>query len=263
MIITIFFQDPGFVIDTAETIYRTIQETNLTVKTKASWALGNLSDALVLNPSEIPPSLLLKLFQVAIAACDGNDKIKSNVVRALGNFLQIVDAILLNDSRFIETTARATLALISNAASGGYMKVRWNACHSLASVLRNQHLYANKEIAFRRIFTVLTELVVGFKNFKVRINAAVALSAPRTRIFYGEFYVASWIAFLKALETSQNMEDFSEYKHRDHLVEQVGTISMVCFVFPLASIHFCYTSIVVYFYVSFVCVFCYIFVEMR
>lgn len=39
----------GFVVDTAEAIYRSLKDDNLMVRIKASWSLGNLSDALVLN----------------------------------------------------------------------------------------------------------------------------------------------------------------------------------------------------------------------
>lgn len=65
------------------------------------------------------------------------------------------------------------------------------------------------------------DLVINCKNFKVRIHAALALSAPTNRDFYGQFYMPIWTALLKAIENSQNMEDFTEYKHRDHLVDQV------------------------------------------
>lgn len=73
------------------------------------------------------------------------------------------------------------------------------------------------------MFKVLTELVIGFKNLKVRINAALALSSPSSRNHYGRFFIPVWIALLKALENSQNIDDFNEYKHRDNLMEQVGT----------------------------------------
>lgn len=161
------------------------------------------------------------MFKVAVSGSEDNDKIKTNCVRALGNLLQLVDDELLSDSRFQESTARATAALTANATSGSNMKVRWNACYALNSVLKNSELYANKRIDLRKIFSVLTELVVAFKNFKVRINAALALSAPQTRSLYGEFYVSTWLALVKALETSQNIDDFTEYKHRDNLVDQV------------------------------------------
>lgn len=65
------------------------------------------------------------------------------------------------------------------------------------------------------------ELVMNCKNFKVRINAAVALASAGDRSSYGQFYVLVWTALLKALENSQNIDDLMEYKHRDHLVDQV------------------------------------------
>ncbi len=45
----IYFQDVSFVADVANTIITSLEETNLSVKIKAAWALGNLSDALVIN----------------------------------------------------------------------------------------------------------------------------------------------------------------------------------------------------------------------
>ncbi|KAJ8969071.1 hypothetical protein NQ317_001145 [Molorchus minor] len=65
-------EDPGFVVDTAESIYQTLKDDNVMVRIKASWSLGNLSDALVLNNKtgnsyeEIPDSLILKLLHSSI-----------------------------------------------------------------------------------------------------------------------------------------------------------------------------------------------------
>jgi len=62
---------------------------------------------------------------------------------------------------------------------------------------------------------------MGFRNFKVRINAALALSCPSNRDLYGPHFYIIWTSLLKALENTQNVDDFSEYNHRDHLVEQI------------------------------------------
>lgn len=62
---------------------------------------------------------------------------------------------------------------------------------------------------------------MNFRNFKVRINAAVALAVPNKREYYKQFYQPIFVSLVKGLETSQNMEDFNEYKHRDNLIEQV------------------------------------------
>lgn len=45
----IFFEDSGFVMDTAEAICQAYEDDNVLVRIKTSWSLGNLSDALVLN----------------------------------------------------------------------------------------------------------------------------------------------------------------------------------------------------------------------
>lgn len=42
-------EDSGFVVDTAERIYSVLEDENFAVRVKCSWALGNLTDALVLN----------------------------------------------------------------------------------------------------------------------------------------------------------------------------------------------------------------------
>lgn len=73
------------------------------------------------------------------------------------------------------------------------------------------------------------ELVMGFKNLKVRINAAVALSSPKHRNHYKNFFIPLWIALLRALENCQSIEDVGEYKHRDNLVDQVRNSFSNCF----------------------------------
>ncbi|XP_060523367.1 HEAT repeat-containing protein 6 [Cylas formicarius] len=221
--------DPGFVEDTAAVIHQALTDDNLTVKIKASWSLGNLSDALVLNSKSddgaetLPDVLLLKLLEVGVRCASDNEKIRTNVVRAIGNLLQLVDARLALRADFRGACERALTSLVKNCSSGSNSKVRWNACYALGNALKNRALYDVLDGAACRptVFATLTDLVVGFKNFKVRINAAVALASPPERAHYGPFYVSVWASMLKALENSQNMDDFSEYKHRDHLIEQL------------------------------------------
>ena len=44
-----FLQDVSFVADVANAIITALEESNVGVKVKAAWSLGNLSDALVMN----------------------------------------------------------------------------------------------------------------------------------------------------------------------------------------------------------------------
>lgn len=67
------------------------------------------------------------------------------------------------------------------------------------------------------------DLVVNFRNFKVRINAALAFSVPAKRSHYNEYYFPIWKSLLNALDNSQHMEDYNEFKHRDNLVDQVSS----------------------------------------
>lgn len=71
---------------------------------------------------------------------------------------------------------------------------------------------------------VLCTGVKECKNFKVRINAALALGTPSQRQHYGttEQFCAVWRSLLGALETAETVMDFAEYKYRDSLNGQVS-----------------------------------------
>jgi len=71
------------------------------------------------------------------------------------------------------------------------------------------------------VFPALCNLVEKFRNFKVRINAALALAVPQTRAMYGNHFLACWTALLTGIDNSEYMVDFNEYKHRDGLLDQV------------------------------------------
>ncbi|RZC35907.1 HEAT repeat-containing protein 6 [Asbolus verrucosus] len=220
-------EDAGFVVDTAETIHRVLQEENLTVKVKCSWSLGNLSEALVLNRTnpdpteELPNSLIFKLLKATIKASHDNDKIKMNTVRALGNILQLINEDLIEEANFKEAIEEGIDILVKTSTSGSNMKVRWNSCYAIGNAMKNPVLFATTINWQEKVFNALIDLVMNFRNFKVRINAAVALASPKKREFYKQFFHPVWMALTKGLETAQNMEDFNEYKHRDHLVEQI------------------------------------------
>ncbi|KAF5291427.1 hypothetical protein FQR65_LT01738 [Abscondita terminalis] len=218
--------DPGFVVDVAETIHRSLHDNCITVRIKASWSLGNLSDVLVLNQDdadkeEVPAVLLLKLLKVAIKISTDNDKVKVNAVRALGNLLQVLTEDMLLENDFIQIVHQSLDALLNNCTTGTNMKVRWNSCYAVGNALKNSNLPINSYRSKETLFESLINLVKDFPNFKVRINAALALSCVTDRETYGRYYLIIWKSLLNALENTQNIEDFSEYNHQDHLVEQI------------------------------------------
>ncbi|XP_031335231.1 HEAT repeat-containing protein 6-like [Photinus pyralis] len=203
-----------------------LEDSSMVVRIKASWSLGNLSDALVLNKEdsnkeEIPDHVLLQLLQIAIQASKDNDKIKVNAVRALGNLLQLVNGETIKQDDFKVAVEEGVDAVIRCCTTGTNMKLRWNSCYAVGRALKLAKFPINDYIRKDSLFCSLADLILSFPNFKVRINAALALSCINTREGYQNYFVFVWESLLKALENTQNIEDFSEYNHQDHLVDQI------------------------------------------
>ena len=72
------------------------------------------------------------------------------------------------------------------------MKTRWNACHALMNALQNPVISPISADWSPLLFETLTSVIVNCKNFKVRINATLALSTPRTRECYGGHFSKVW-----------------------------------------------------------------------
>ena len=72
----------------------------------------------------------------------------------------------------------------------------------------------------------LCNVVRECKNFKVRINAALAFSIPANRGCYGNLgqFLFIWDSLLVALENAEQVSDFAEYRYRDNFTEQVNRI---------------------------------------
>ncbi|KAI0231144.1 HEAT repeat-containing protein 6 [Lamellibrachia satsuma] len=227
-------EDVSFVADTANTVIVAMEETSIVVRAKAAWSLGNLSDALVLNKDggdtefvdDFSDMLLLKLFNLAIAGCHDNDKVKYNTVRALGSLLHYLPARSVDNSRFKETVQLCIETLIKNIGTGS-MKVRWNACYAVGRMLHNENLAVGEAPWTHDLYTALTSVVKQCNNFKVKINAATALSVPRVRRCYGnaQEMASVWSSLVEALQTAELITDFGEFRYRENLVDQVcGTL---------------------------------------
>ncbi|KAF4523593.1 hypothetical protein B566_EDAN014567 [Ephemera danica] len=153
-------------------------------------------------PETVPEPLLLKMLESSLHACK-DDKLRRPECR--------------------ELVGQAVAALMECASSPkpSLMKVRWNACHSLACVMRGKHFCEENLLWQGQVFPMLCELVVNSPNFKVRISAAVALAAPSVRQHYGNFFLPACSALLEALASADNVHDFREFQHRDNLVDQI------------------------------------------
>ncbi|EFN82609.1 HEAT repeat-containing protein 6 [Harpegnathos saltator] len=211
--------DTGFLMDLADIVYLTSDDKNLGVRVKSAWALANLCDCLSRQKQHedrepLPLEVLLpQLYQVCVKAAKDNDKVKCNAVRAIGTILY-----LCPEKHILSDTALGLDALINCAVLGNDMKVRWNACRALGLVLGHNPDAILPSSWKVQVFPVLANLICHSPNFKVRTNAAWALSSCN---HYGEYTVMLWKNIILAFENAQHVPSYMEYSHQDALIQQL------------------------------------------
>ncbi|XP_060065028.1 HEAT repeat-containing protein 6-like [Ylistrum balloti] len=225
-------EDVSFIADAANSILKSMTDSSLNVRLKTAWSLANLCDALVLNKTEgdvqflqdFSNMLLQKLFTTATRACQDSDKVRSNAVRALGNLMRYLPRSSLEKCTFKIPVEEGVKALVKNISSGT-MKVRWNACYAVSNLFKNTLLNQASTEWMRDIILALCGVVRDCKNFKVRINAALALGSPGDRDQYGDItlFLSVWEALIQSLQTAEEITDFAEYKYRGNLNNQICT----------------------------------------
>ncbi|XP_022108453.1 HEAT repeat-containing protein 6-like [Acanthaster planci] len=226
-------EDVMFVADTANAILTCLEDPSVNVRIRAAWSIGNLSDALIANKDAgdstflegFSDMLLQKLFTAAITGASDHDKVKSNAVRALGMLVRFARPQALAKSSIQTVVTDAIKALLKNitTAAAIRVKVRWNACYAMSNVFKNTHLELGTAPWSTEVFTALTDVVRDCKNFKVRINAALALSIPTCRRCYGntDRFCLVWSSIVHALEVIDQVADVSELKYKDTLRDQL------------------------------------------
>jgi len=194
-----------------------------------------------------------RIVKAGLAASNDNEKVKPNGVRTLGSIIHV------SPTHFLEREERGlikdvVMVLIKNFETGILKvcclycffskvtlcklkglslfftinkKVRWNACYAAANMLRNP----NFPIGSRSnnwsvlLYESLIKVVQTSKNFKVRINACLALSTPTTRAKYGDTVMLCKIlqVIVTSLENVDNLTGtgFSEVKYQEQLRNQV------------------------------------------
>lgn len=227
-------EDICFVTDCGENILRALNGTTSILKAKAAWAIGNYSDALLLNfidpeIEDIEDDLCLRLLNINIScAKDDDTKIKLNAPRGLGNLLRLVTEEKLNRIQELNgLTLQALKVLNECTVNMKNMKVLWNVCHAMGSAMKNDVLYTvtmdNSPGKFiqNTILPTLIQLSQNCSNLKVRINAVVALRSPKNRMHYGDTFWYVWNGLLVALQNVTLVAYDTEYRHKDNLIEQL------------------------------------------
>lgn len=92
------WEDSTNITDMANTVLDLCQDTNLAVRVRASWAVGNFCDALVLMTTNghdkiieeiLTLAMWTKIMRTAIMISQDHEKLKSNGIRAIGGLLRV------------------------------------------------------------------------------------------------------------------------------------------------------------------------------
>lgn len=229
-------EDLCFIENTIESVLRVVNDTNVLIRTKATWALGNIVDGLLLirETKSINENLLRQIFDTNLAAMSDNDRVKVNAVRTIGNLITLLTKEQLSSATWITIFEKSIQNLHDLLLKCNSVKVKWNICYSFASMMKYQ-IFFDASLKYKWqdvVFPVLCKVIRTSPNFKVRINACTAFTVP-TRQNFGIHFIEIWMCLLEALEQSNNMTDFIEYKHRDTLQDQI--CSSICHFLNLAT----------------------------
>lgn len=226
--------DLVFVEHAAELALRLNGDSQLAVRIKAAWALGNISEALVApiagsstlveqdrreeqesEKERISQALLGRLIEAAIVACSDHDKVRANAVRSLGNLLRLLPP------EAIPLMQRGLAKLLDCVRAAGGAKVKWNACYALGNLVRNRDVFSSSASLAGTLYAALNQLMVQHGNFKVRINATAVLLQIEHRADFSVHFASVWRSLLAAIERSNALDTFEEYNHRDGLQQQL------------------------------------------
>ncbi|ORY99820.1 armadillo-type protein, partial [Absidia repens] len=265
-------EDTCFVSDMATAILDRMKDSVTLVRLRASWAQGNLCDALVIvsdaedfNLREwVSIPTWMAILSTATSASLDNDKLRSNAVRAMGSLLRITPFDYFQDRHGMLLLRDAMVGLVKNIENGS-LKTRWNACHAASNILKNdafpmgflhqgqgqqsdydengerygKQLQQQQEYTWTAtVYCALIHAVTKCKNYKVRINACLALATPHRRSLYGRHLQTIFQAILSTWHTCHDPNitaDFQEYKYQEQLNHQVIPFPPFHSSFPLSA----------------------------
>ncbi|KAF6208474.1 hypothetical protein GE061_016930 [Apolygus lucorum] len=129
-----------FMCDTKDYLIRALKDPAENVRIKAAWAFSNLVDVLVESKDEyllveIP---IFELLQAALSLSSDTQKVKQNIMRAIGLVLLLVKPADLEQSKWKDALEKACTMLQQCASTGSLMKMRWNACYTVATMMKNE-----------------------------------------------------------------------------------------------------------------------------
>ena len=231
-------------------------DTNNLVRQKSAWSLSNLSEVLVENgdklgrtfTDEFNLTIWLRLLDTASNLCiRESDKLKSYLVRTLGNLINYVTLIdvewLKKELKLdivISSITKAIEALCS-CKNVKMLKVKWNLSHAIGVAMRQFNtwpLQMNHPKWLSVFYDTLLELFTLSNNFKVRINACIALmniNLNRNGV-NDSIYSKLWFSLLDTFTKTNNenislLDATNEAQHKITLLHQVINFKLNIFYF--------------------------------
>ncbi|XP_057969644.1 uncharacterized protein LOC131158794 isoform X2 [Malania oleifera] len=135
------------------------------------------------------------------------------------------------DSDLLDRMVQAFLSCVTT----GNVKVQWNVCHALSNLFLNKKLRLQDLEWAPSVFNILLLLLRDSSNFKIRIQAAVALAVPFSVHEYGRSYSDIVQGLQRILENmdSDQIPTPSSFKYMVMLKKQLT--STMLHVLSLAS----------------------------
>ncbi|XP_070018456.1 uncharacterized protein [Nicotiana sylvestris] len=211
------------------------------------------------NFSSVSSRSISLLMNCALHLTNDNDKVKANAVRALGNLARVVrfssrscaydrqaDSMVvsseakptkdlsvcedlggcpsahntpLENFKWLEKMVQAFISCVTT----GNVKVQWNVCYSLSNLFSNPTLKLENMVWSSSVFSILLLLLRDSSNFKIRIQAAAALSVPASSNDYGGsfFSVLQGVQHVVESLSSDEISSPSNLKYRLALEKQL------------------------------------------
>ncbi|XP_014262357.1 HEAT repeat-containing protein 6 [Cimex lectularius] len=211
-----------FVHDTKDILIKALKDGNDLVRSRASWSFGNLIELLKNNDRQLLREMsLMKLFEAGISVFNDIQKIKANILRAMANLMLLVTEEDLENNEIKRVVIKSASFFVNCATTGKLMKMRWNACYAIGTMLTNELLYSISNDWLGSIIQNLCFVLLKCGNFKVRINACNALCSIKSRVHFTPYYHFVMTSLLDGLDNAANMTDFREFKHQDDLKQKL------------------------------------------
>jgi hypothetical protein len=177
-------------------------DSNNLVRQKAAWSMSNLSEVLIENAlkmgrlfiDEFNLTTWLRLLDQAAVSCFKEaDKIRSYLVRTLGNLINYISLVAPDQlassgvsERQAEVSITQAIEALCSCRAAKMLKVRWNLSYAIGVAVRNFNTWqvsgsssgsamTAKHRWLETFYDTLFELFTQSSNFKVRINACQAL----------------------------------------------------------------------------------------